>query len=120
MREIKFRGKIACGLENAGTWVYWGLSGTDMLDAIDPETVGQFTGLPDNGRQEICESDRCSVIMSSGTIVTATVVFIDGCFELAFDKFVLINGRNTRRDYLKCHTCNHVVKIIGTIHDEEG
>ena len=57
MREIKFRGRIAQGIENAGAWVYWGINGTDMLDAIDPDTIGQFTGLTDKNGVGIYEGD---------------------------------------------------------------
>jgi uncharacterized phage protein (TIGR01671 family) len=57
MREIKFRGRISTGLENAGQWVYWGISGTDLIDSIDPETIGQFTDLHDKNGKEIYEGD---------------------------------------------------------------
>jgi uncharacterized phage protein (TIGR01671 family) len=59
MREIKFRGRIHQGLENAGHWIYWGINGTDMLDALDRETIGEFTGLLDKNGKEIYTSDIC-------------------------------------------------------------
>ena len=57
MREIKFRGRIAQGIENAGAWVYWGISGTDMIDVIDSETISQFIWLNDCDGEEIYEKD---------------------------------------------------------------
>jgi len=68
-REIKFRGKIKEGYENAGQWVYFSLE--DFIDSnlfgecsdaltlnhIDMKTVGQFTGLKDKNGKEIYEGD---------------------------------------------------------------
>ncbi len=57
MREIKFRGRISQCLENAGSWVYWGINGTDMLDSLDPDSIGQFTGRKDMDGVEMYEND---------------------------------------------------------------
>lgn len=54
-REIKFRGKR---LDN-GEWVFFTLpfdGRTDYYD-VDPNTVGQFTGLKDKNGKEIYEGD---------------------------------------------------------------
>ena len=57
MRDIRFRGQIIRQLENGGSWIYWGIEGTDMLDAIDSETIGEYIGLEDPNRVDIFEGD---------------------------------------------------------------
>jgi len=78
-RPIEFRGRIIAGIENAGEWVYWGLSGTDMLDVIDPETVGQFIGLFDKNGKKVYEKD-----IVKGRYYTATIKYFRGAFGLYY------------------------------------
>lgn len=69
MREIKFRGRISAGIENAGTWVYWGVNGCNLIDAIDPDTIGEYTGLKDLINKEICIGDTLELCLLHGDLI---------------------------------------------------
>lgn len=87
MRELKFRGRTA-----TGKWVYGDLrTKTDdgepvcELDGYDvnPDSVGQLTGLKDKNRKEIYEGDivRLSAGHPSWIAKPFQVIFLYGAFQ---------------------------------------
>lgn len=97
-RTIKFRGKR---IDN-GEWVHGSLDLTDNSAAIswdridndgdivpwfanvDPDTVGQFTGLHDKNGKEIYEGDILD-FPEDKDFLPETVIFNEGCFMVEGD-----------------------------------
>lgn len=118
MREILFRGKRV----DDGKWVYghyvyqYGANIIYLPDGVDeyggfdyyhinPETVGQYTGLCDkNGKngKMIFEGD----IVNFSNILYY-IVFADGCFRIC---------RNGQYSYT-LHNLHSAFEVIGNIHD---
>lgn len=126
----EFRGKIIQGIENAGHWVYWGLSGTDMLDVIDKETIGMFTGKLDKNGEKVWGGDRVRVNRqdSFSSYNEAVVVYADnlGAFLIKFTKkppkkslLLTCGSRPTDGEYIYGYLDDWALERIGTIYDEE-
>lgn len=118
-RTIKFRGKR---IDN-GQWVYGFLADSYYINdvnwvdlssiEIDPETVGQFTGLLDKNGKEIYEGDILCYIDDSGHIHTWEVVCEIACMKLRRKKGAIGRIPNTpmfNHDTRKMH-------IIGNVYD---
>ena len=86
MQQIKFRGKRS----NSGDWIYGGIT-TDkkfIVDRmtfipVDPDTVGQFTGICDIANREIYEGDIVRDVDWINTVTynhkQAAFLLDDGC-----------------------------------------
>ena len=123
MREILFRGKRT----DNGEWVYGDLiQNVDCLKireqeksikkiaksyAVDPETVGQFTGLCDKNGKKIFEGDIVLGLFLFDMSINAVVKFRDGAFGLEWHRGEIIEFNAFTS------LCNITYEIIGNIYD---
>lgn len=119
MREILFRGK--CKTDNE--WLYgfpyvtrknavkinWYCSefGSMRTDEVDPETVGQYTGLTDKNGKRIFEGDIVSLVKHDSLIYK--VVYVPCRYEL-------VNSKGVNCFVLDIYKSENI-EVIGNIHD---
>jgi uncharacterized phage protein (TIGR01671 family) len=126
MREIKFRGKAFFG-----RWVYGSLVSDGNIATIvekignfpisvDPETVGEFTGLTDKNGKEIFEGDIVEVIeadedscMGNEFIRVCEVCFGGGDYPSCFT----VKNKAFWLDYALLYNKRAEIKVIGIIHE---
>ncbi len=131
MREILFRGKR---IDN-GEWVEGDLlraayflngkerhyiftdceeyPGNEFIGykEVNPETVGQFTGLTDKNGKQIFEGDIVNGLFLFGMEIKAVVAFQDGAFGLQW------NRGNVTEFSAFTSICNVTYEVVGNIHD---
>lgn len=130
MRKIKFRGKQR-GWKQDWTWYYGnlyckdGYGRTHIRDInhgcydIDPETVGQFTGVRDINGKEIYEGDRVNAHWfyfdgkgeAEEKIENAVIEEKSGCFGFYWKKygnFISLCEINWDED---------IIEVVGNIYD---
>lgn len=129
-REIKFRGKnrdigwvfgqLAYGL-NGETYIIeeveldnsYGLEETIlypvMWHRVDPETIGQFTGLYDNTKKEIYEGDIVKKTGNIGIDIGKVIYEYNG---------FIVDVMNMDRFYGRVHLLEKFTEVIGNIYED--
>lgn len=133
MRDIVFRAKVKRPAKPIfgeilpdGAWVYGELHAASRVphihdtpvsrQPIDPETVGQFTGIVDKNGNRIFEGDIVKVKSlqygkSLGMIVCGIIIYDRGCFWVK-----RIDAEEIKQS-LTSVELEHDIEVIGNIYD---
>lgn len=134
MREIRFRGKTLSGKWVYGYYLHDGQRGryviTDGLldiDAVKPETIGQFTGLHDKNNVKIYEGDivvrrdltfnieKTCVVVYNNEIASFRLHHQNKVYT---ERYNFINS-DTYNDGKCTLECKYEFEVVGNIYDKE-
>lgn len=126
MREIKFRGKEV----NTDVWVFGGYEdfkpgklgkirgpNQGLVFAVDPATVGQFTGLCDSNGQEIYEGDIVKATLKEPSFVKRFKLQNEIVGEMLFDNAWWIKERETVNLIPPWRLRYYDLTVIGNVYD---
>ncbi|WP_418665468.1 YopX family protein [Alistipes finegoldii] len=119
MREIKFRGKrldngewaIGLLVKMWGAWHILDWDDENTAYPVDPDTIGQYTGLKDKYGKEIREGD----------IIRYKEFYFVVEYKSCMAGFVasFVKDKNAYWDLNRKWVITHSVRIIGNIHDNK-
>lgn len=109
MDKIIFRGKR---LDNQ-QWIEGYLMAEDVINmhVVDPETIGQYTGLYDKNGVMIFEGDIVKGALSFGLPINSHVSFLEGSFG------IITETHGAHRFTAFSSICNTEYEVTGNIYD---
>ena len=117
LREIKFRGmrkaKNMVGVWTVGNYHKGAFTGCSFINGYEviPETVGQFTGLPDKNEKEIYEGD---VLNCGDRVVYVYWNIYCGTWD---SKFIRYTKKPLSSNGITPNEWKYRAEVIGNIHD---